>query len=181
VVYAEDASGNLMKKDHSKVTLQIRNGPSGGKLLGSSIVKLNNGQAVFRGISLQKAGGYTLAAVDGAYASAVSDAFTVTPAAVSQMVLVQSTPASIGSGSSWSMQVAVADRYGNLVADDNSTVDVALGTHPKNAVLGGTKAATIHNGIAAFNNLSVSASGAYKFVFRVHGKALKLTSKSILF
>jgi hypothetical protein len=78
------------------------------------------------------------------------------------------------------MQVAVADRYGNLVTTCHSTVDVTLGTHPKRAALRSPMTAAVAGGVATFDNLSLGMPGTYTFVFRLHGTTYKMTSKPIV-
>ena len=60
--------------------------------------------------------------------------------------------------------MALFDKYGNFAANDNSTVTLSLGTHPKNGALSGVLTAPVVNGIADFDNLSVNEEGLYTLI-----------------
>src|SRR5439155_6952048 len=88
VVTLQDAGGNTVTGTVQNVTVAIQNNPGGGTLSGTTTVAVNTatGQAVFSGLSINKAGtGYTLTAT-GSTVSAmpgvvVSGAFNITAAA----------------------------------------------------------------------------------------------------
>ena len=74
-VAVEDAFGNIVTGDSSSVTLSVNSSnPAGGGFDSSSTttVKVVNGIAVFTNLKLNKAGTYTLKAVDGGLTPAIS-------------------------------------------------------------------------------------------------------------
>ncbi|HEY4328545.1 MAG TPA: choice-of-anchor D domain-containing protein, partial [Phycisphaerae bacterium] len=178
-IYAEDASGNIVITDHSKVTLQILGGPDGTKLLGTTTVKFNHGIATFRGLSIQKAGDYSLTAIDAPYTSAVSGTFAITAATASKLVFVSSpTSSTIGSYNSFTLESL--DRFGNRVTTDHSLIDITLKTHPNPGTLAGTLSTALVGGLATFDDLTLSTPGKYTFQFTELGNSLHATTKTIL-
>ena len=58
------------------------------------------------------------------------------------------------------LTVRVVDSLGLLVADDNSTeIEIRIETNPGSGQLSGTLVRTVSNGVASFDNLSISALG----------------------
>ena len=72
-VTAEDADGNVATSFTGSETIAIASGPSGGTLSGTLAASATGGVATFSGLTLNKAGGYALAA--RAARAATSDAF----------------------------------------------------------------------------------------------------------
>jgi S-adenosylmethionine hydrolase len=126
-------------------------------------VKVQDGLATFANLSLDKAGEYALKATDHCLSSATSTSFAVTPAAAVRMVFFD-IPSCDSNGKTFKVQVALFDRYGNLATNDTSSVTLSLGAHPKNDVLTGTLTAVVVNGIATFDDLSLSGEGWYSLV-----------------
>jgi hypothetical protein len=62
----EDQFGNVIKNNHSTVTLSVGSGPAGGSLKGRATVPFIAGVATFRNIKLSLAGNYSLALSDPA-------------------------------------------------------------------------------------------------------------------
>ena len=67
----------------------------------------------------------------------------------------------VGSTIAPPVTVAVEDVNGNVIATDNSNVTVAIGPGSGSGTLNGTLTVTAVNGLAPFNNLSISAVGTY--------------------
>ena len=65
-VDVEDQFGNVIKTDHSKVTLSIISGPTNGALSGVATVAVNKGVAIFSKNALSAVGTYTLSVSDAA-------------------------------------------------------------------------------------------------------------------
>jgi hypothetical protein len=114
------------------VTISIGSNPGGRTLSGlTGTVKTDVwGNATFTGLSIDKAGsGYTLVASSPGYAGAVSDSFTVMPAAATKLVLT-SGAALAGPASSAALLGPVTlerqDSYGNPVT--TGTTPVTLST-----------------------------------------------------
>jgi uncharacterized repeat protein (TIGR01451 family) len=74
-VAVEDAGGNIVRGDHSTVTLTLSSGSFVGGATTATATAVN-GVATFGGLALSAAGTYTLAASDGTL-SATSNSFTV--------------------------------------------------------------------------------------------------------
>ncbi|MGD0461900.1 MAG: hypothetical protein ABSB74_05385 [Tepidisphaeraceae bacterium] len=191
-VAVEDQFGNVVTTDNSYVTLRVVGGSStdgdtGGFLSSffsrgfgpirdsdwngrcadgfhhTLTVKVQDGLATFANLSLDKAGEYALKATDHCLSSATSTSFAVTPAAAVRMVFLD-IPSCDSNGKTFKVQVALFDRYGNLATNDKSSVTLSLGAHPKNDVLTGTLTAVVVNGIATFDDLSLSGGGWYSLV-----------------
>ena len=191
-VAVEDQFGNVVTTDNSYVTLRVGAGGStdgdDNVLLSSFLsrgfgpirdsdwngrcangfhhtlsVKVQDGLATFANLSLDKAGEYALKATDHCLSSATSTSFAVTPAAAVRMVFFD-IPSCDSNGKTFKVQVALFDRYGNLATNDTSSVTLSLGAHPKNDVLTGTLTAVVVNGIATFDDLSLSGEGWYSLV-----------------
>jgi uncharacterized repeat protein (TIGR03803 family) len=157
-VIIEDAFGNVVTGNSSNVTMSVASGP--GTLSGTVTVAAVNGTATFGNLMLSTAGNYTLSAADGSLAGATSGSFNVTPAAAAKLVFVQQpTNVAPGSAISPAVTVDVLDSLGNLVTSDNSNVTISLASGPGS--LGGTLTVAAVNGVATFNDLTLSADGSY--------------------
>ncbi len=179
IVSVEDASGNIVVGDGSTVTLKILTGPSGAKLNGTLIEQVQNGQAVFSGLSFSKAGTYTLQAADGNLTFAASDHITAAlPPA--KLVFKQQPKTSIaGHDVAPAVTVYVEDSSGHLVTTDNSTVTLALG-NALGATLNGATPIQVLNGVATFTDLELTKTGSY-FLLATDGllKTVKSSSFTI--
>jgi S-adenosylmethionine hydrolase len=159
-VYVEDKYGNIVTTDSSRVTLSVATGLTGCSNSGSTIVQAKNGVATFSSYQLTEAGKYTLQATDGRLSPAISSGFVVTAGAPAQLVFIQARTCQ-KHNNPFEIQVAMEDRYGNICTNDNSTITLSLGTHPKNGVLAGVLSAATVNGVATFKGLSVNVAGDY--------------------
>ena len=79
-VEIQDSAGARVANANGAVTLALGANPGGGVLAGTTTVNAVNGVATFSGLSLDRAGGYTLVASSGGLASATSATFTVAAA-----------------------------------------------------------------------------------------------------
>jgi uncharacterized repeat protein (TIGR03803 family) len=157
-VAVEDQFGNVVTGNTSSVTLALASGP--GTLGGTITVAAVNGVATFSNLTLDTAGTDTLSATDGALTIATSGSFTVTPAAANKLVFAQQpTNVAAGSAVSPAVTVSVEDQFGNVVTSNTSSVTVAVATGP--GTLGGTVTVAAVNGVATFNNLSLTTAGNY--------------------
>jgi hypothetical protein len=84
VVNLEDQFGNLVTDDTATVTLKINSGPAGAVLSGGTTAKANNGQAVFIGVAANLPGTYTLVVSSPSVTDAITGAFAVVPAPVTE-------------------------------------------------------------------------------------------------
>ncbi len=87
----------------------------------------------------------------------------------SQFAIKTEPPSSVVAGSTFGLTVQVEDSLGNAV--NGSTVTVALDNNPGDATLGGTRTATVVDGIATFSDLTLSEPGT--------GYTLKVTDSAI--
>ena len=113
-----------------------------------------NGVAAYY-VDVITAGTYTFTVTSPGLTSTTTTAFTVTPAAASQLVIQTQPSATATAGVAFAAQPVIyeEDKYGNLETGDNSTVVTATlgsGAGP----LQGATTATVHGGIATFTNLA---------------------------
>ena len=73
----------------------------------------------------QAANGYTIQATTTGLSSATTNAFDITPAAASELVVTTQPPASTTAGNSFGLTVTAEDLYGNLTPGFTSSVTVA--------------------------------------------------------
>jgi len=109
-------------------------------------------------LSIEVAGtGKQLTATSGVLASAVSDAFEVTPAAAASLAFVQQ-PTTVAAGATISpaVTVGVQDAYGNGVA----AAQVELSLVGSGTLAGGAPVETDAAGLATFAGLSVDLVGS---------------------
>jgi hypothetical protein len=125
-------------------------------------VKAVNGVATFNHLLLTTAGTYTLDATDGQDTEAISNPFTISPAAARKIVFV-TEPSNAKEGQSiGTITVDVEDQYGNLETGFDSYVSLWVlrdwGWGPV-FELARVKAM---NGIATFSDVSVGQPGTYQ-------------------
>ena len=162
-VAVEDQFGNVVATDSSTVTLTLS---SGTFSTGSNTMNIaaKNGIALFD-ISIRTAGTYSLSASDGSLPGISSNNFSIVPAAASQLVYLQSPPATGTAGVALNpaVTIAVEDKFGNIVTTDSSMV--TLGLNSGNFANGSaTVAVQAINGVATFNNLTINKADSYKLV-----------------
>jgi hypothetical protein len=118
----------------------------------------NNGDAALGGENSDPAGpGYDL---DSGLGTPVANLLVPALAGyemASQMAIESSPPSTVAAGKSFGLTVQVEDSLGNPAS--GSTVKVALGKNPGDAILGGTVTATVVDGIATFSDLTLSQPG----------------------
>ncbi|HWE37865.1 MAG TPA: hypothetical protein VG406_14950 [Isosphaeraceae bacterium] len=159
-VAVEDGSGNVDPSFQGAVTLALGNNPGGATLGGTLTATAVNGVATFSGLSLTKAAaGYTLVASSGLSGEGFSGALSVTPAAATQLVILQQPPSSVGVNKTFGLQAAIEDQYGNIVTSANNSVTIVLATNPGGATLGGTTTVAAVDGIVTFSNLTLNKKG----------------------
>jgi hypothetical protein len=158
-VAVEDAFGNVVTSNTSKITLVVNSGPNGFTSGSTTTVAAVAGVATFSNLVATNAGSYVIGASDGALTKAASSSITVTPATASKLVIIH-TPGTGTAGSPLSaMQVAVEDQYGNIVTSNTSTLTVTV-TSGSFATGSATAVAAV-NGVATFANLILATKGTY--------------------
>ena len=158
-VEAEDSSGNLESSFDGTVTIALASAPAGATLGGTLTVTASDGVATFSGLTLTTAGSnYTLVVSSSGLSEAVTSSITVTPLAASQVGITQQPPGSVTAGSSFGLQAAIEDIYGNVVTSATGTVSVALANNPGGATLGGSLTVTASQGLATFSGLTLTTA-----------------------
>ena len=160
VVQLEDGAGHLDTSDEGNVTLSIATGPAGASLGGTITVTAVDGIATFGNVLVTTAGQYTLNATQGGLTPGTTAAFTVTPGAATQLIVVQQ-PVGVAAGATIPVAVGVEDAYGNVVTNDSSMVTLSMATSPAGTNLDGTISQPAVNGVAVFSDLSVTRAGTY--------------------
>jgi subtilase family serine protease len=158
-VSVQDAAGNTVVGNSSSVTLVLTT-PAGATLSGTTTKAASAGVAAFSGLSIDKAGTYTLTASDGTLTSAVSTSITISHGAAAKLAFTSPPPASVATGAGFGAVVTVQDAAGNAVTGNSSQVSVAL-TTANGATLNGNKSVAASNGVATFSGLSVAQIGSY--------------------
>ena len=161
-VQVQDQAGNAVGSATNAITLSLFTNPGGGKLSGTSQVNAVNGVASFM-VSVDKAAsGYSLVATAAGLQPGISSAFDVAAGAATQLLFTSQPPnGSANTTLAPPVVVAIADANGNVVSAATNTITLALGNNATGATLGGTLQVNAVNGLATFNDLTVSANGSY--------------------
>jgi streptogramin lyase len=168
----EDSSNNLVPSFNGTVTVGLASSPGGTTLGGTLTVAASGGVATFSGLTLTKAAtGYTLYVSGSGPISTSTSSITVTPAAATQLVILQQPPATVSVNAPFTVQAAIEDQYGNVVTSANNTVTVDLANNPSGATLGGTTTVAAVNGVVTFSNLTLNK--------RAKGYTLRLSSPGL--
>jgi hypothetical protein len=178
-VKVEDTFGNVVTGDNSTVTLTLSSGTFEGGFT-TATAAASSGVATFSTLKIDVAGSYTLSATDGALTGATSNAFTISAAAASQLVITTQPSNSATAGTAFATQPIVKeeDQYGNvLVSDSTHTVTAArnLGT----GTLQGTLTVTLASGVATFSNLSYQVAETMNIKFTTNAGAFTATSNNV--
>ena len=161
-VVVEDGTGNPVTNSTNPVTLALT---GIGGLAGTLTATPQNGIATFSNLSVGTAGTYTLTATSPSLTSATSDNFVITalggsapPPPVKLAFLQQPTNALTGATIAPAVTVVVQDINGNTVSTAVNPVTLTI---VGGSGLLGTLSVVPNNGIATFNNLSVSKAGTF--------------------
>ncbi|MBP1135139.1 hypothetical protein JOE31_001371 [Arthrobacter sp. PvP023] len=135
-------------KSDVPVTIGVASNPSGGTLSGTVTASTNGwGEVTFSGLTITRAGTYTLIATSPGYAGMVSSPFTVTAAAATQLSI---TGPSSGTASTTAIigpfVVQRRDAYANPVTAGSTTMSLAsnsTGTKVFAATAGGASITTV--------------------------------------
>ena len=158
-VAVEDSLGNIATTNTSSITLALTTA-NGATLSGTKTVGAISGVAAFSGLSIDKAGSYTLTATATGLTAAVSTTIAIAHGAAAKVAFSAQPPASVASAGAFGAAVTVQDAAGNTVTGNSSLVSVAL-TTAAGATLSGAKTASAVNGVATFSGLSVDKAGSY--------------------
>jgi len=158
-----DAFENPARGSHVGVSISIASAPEGAALFGTTTRSSAAAVAAFDGVSVRRAGTFSLLAASGSLVSATSRAFRIRPAAPRALAFVAS-PADSAAGQPFDppVVVAVRDAYGNTV-DSSAQVSLSVGTGPEGASLSGTAVRTATSGLASFDDVSLRKAGSCTF------------------
>jgi hypothetical protein len=161
-VLIEDKTGHVVASDGSTVSLTLA-GTAGGVLFGAASVPASNGVATFTGLSLTKAGAYTLAATDTPLKPARSRTFKINPDDGSAHMLFAQTPPATAllAKPLPPISATLQDQYGNVIKNNHTPVTLAVATGPTGGTLTGKPTIPFTNGVANFKNLHLSQPGPY--------------------
>jgi hypothetical protein len=168
-VQAADQYGNAVTSysGPSSVTATI-NPASTASNFPQSVSVNSNGLGFFLG-NLQKVGSYTITAASGSF-SGTSSAVTITPGTAAKLGFAAQPVGEPTGVTLPALTVQVQDSYGNVVTSDNADiVSLAVATGPGTFTAGSTTTATVHNGVATFNNLTLVKPGTYTLSEIVNG------------
>jgi len=158
-VAVEDAYGNIVTSNSSKITLVVNTGPNGFASGSTTAVAAVSGVATFSKLLLDKSGNYVIGASDGTLTKAASSTIAIAPAAAKKLAIIQ-TPGSGTVGHPLTpLQVAIEDQFGNIVTSNTSVVTVTVSSGGSFASGSTTQAAAV-NGIATFTNLIPATKGS---------------------
>jgi hypothetical protein len=161
-VVVEDRFGNVVTGNRSTITLLVHSGPGGFANGSTTRIAAVNGVATFSKLFLTEVGSYALSAADGSLTGAISSSITVNPAAAYKLVFLKTpTLGNVGQVLSPTVQVAVEDRFGNVLTGDSSYVTIAVNTGPIGFRSNSTVKVVAVNGVATFNNLIFNMAGTY--------------------
>jgi S-adenosylmethionine hydrolase len=168
-----DSSGNVVTQTHAKVTLNVLDA-DGTAVAHYTTANTKDGEAIFKTVSLQKVGTYSVQAQDGALSSAASNSFSIAASKGAKLIFSQSPVNPLSVGSEFSVQVQVVDRFGNIALDtQHRAIQVSLASHPRLATIGGLTKQSTDNGLLTFSNLSVSLPGDYTLKAAMAGASAK--------
>ncbi len=160
-ITAEDSSGNVDTSFDGTVTLALDSSPTGSVLGGTLTVTAQSGVASFSDLTLNKVGtDCTLLVFSNGEPQADTDAFNVTAAAATQLVVTTQPPSAVTTGMAFGLTVTADDSSGNVDPTFNGSVTVALLDNPGGATLGGSLSVAAQSGVATFSGLSLDDAGA---------------------
>jgi beta-glucanase (GH16 family) len=165
LVSIEDKFGNLETSDDSNVTLSVATSPLDGAFTTASTSSTSaiGGVAIFRNLTLDIAGAYTLTANDAGddLTSAQSNSFTITPAAASKLIFTTKPTGAVAGATVSPTALTIEDAFGNIETSDSSNVVISIDTGPGTLTSSSKTTVAAINGVATFTNLSLSTAGNY--------------------
>jgi hypothetical protein len=159
-VAVEDAYGNVVSTNTSKITLVVNTGPDGFASGSTTTVAAVNGVATFSKLLCDRSGSYVIGASDGSLTKAASGSITIAPAAATKLAIIQTPGSGVAGQSLSTLQIAVEDQFGNIVTSNTSSLTVSVSSGGSFANTSTTTVAAV-NGIATFSNLIPATKGAY--------------------
>jgi probable HAF family extracellular repeat protein len=153
VVDAEDQYDNIDPTFGGTETIALSGSP-GVTLHGSSTAAAQSGIATFSGLSIDKAGSYTIEVTSGSLTPAQTLSITIKPAAPFQLVFSAEPPKSATAGADFAPPTVIdeEDQYGNIETGDNVTVITAAPSGGSAQLKGNIT--NVSGGIATFSTLT---------------------------
>ena len=157
-VQLQDSSGAALAA--SQVPVELLLDPTGTFVTDTNVSETDaTGLATFSDVAITSAGTFTMRALAPDASSAASPAFTVSPESADGLVfVVPPSDVIVGGVISPTMQLQVADAYGNAVASQG--LRICLAAAPS-ASLAGSCADTDSDGIASYDAFTIQPVGTY--------------------
>jgi FKBP-type peptidyl-prolyl cis-trans isomerase 2/regulation of enolase protein 1 (concanavalin A-like superfamily) len=156
-VTAEDPFGNVDPTFVGNVTLALASAPGGSNLGGRLSEPASSGVATFSDLTLNEAAtSDTLQATSTGLNAATTDAFAVTPAAATQLVVTAQPRTSVTAGVGFALAVSAEDPFGNVDPTFVGNVTLALASAPGGSTLGGMLTEAASAGVATFSVLTLN-------------------------
>ena len=175
VVAVENSAGARDIDYTGTVTIALANNPGGDTLKGTLTSTVNQGVAVFSGLTLEvPKGGYTITATASGLSSTTTDEFNVTLGA-SQLLVTSQPPDSVQAGTTFSITVSAEDGLGNVDTSYNSAITLTLG-NANGAALDGVLVLGANDGVATFTGLSLNQPGDDYVILASSGNLTSATS-----
>jgi hypothetical protein len=157
-VTAEYPDGAVDTTYSGLVTLTVTNNTGGATLGGTVTATAQNGVATFSALTLDKAGsGYTIQA-SAAGLSPATTSISVTPSAVTRLVVTSPPPSTVMAGAFFGVAVAAEDGFGNI--NPNYTTSMSISAAGATLGPGATSVSTVA-GVATFSNLTLTQVASY--------------------
>ncbi|MHC5538469.1 beta strand repeat-containing protein, partial [Singulisphaera rosea] len=176
-VIALDGSGGIDRNYYGPVTLSLVTNPGDATLGGTLTLQAVKGMATFTGLTLNKAGTYSIQ-VATPNVPPVTVGITVKISAT-QLAITTQPPSSVKTGEGFSLTVTAKDAKGNLDPYYTGLITLRLAANPGNGMLGGTLSAWAVNGVATFTGLSLNRSGSGYLIWALATSLTAATSSAI--
>ena len=172
VVLIEDKFGNPPAVE-TNVTLTVSTGGVPLFLYGASnlgppaapitVATDSTGQASFIGLSMEKAGTFTLTATSSGLTSAVSSKFAITASTPYALSLVNQPQSQTAGSSIKTVTLQVVDQFGNpCAAPSGDVVSMSVASGPASSLSNGAGPISFNaNGQAVFNAMTEDTAGTY--------------------
>jgi streptogramin lyase len=141
------------------VTISLGANPTGDTLGGTLTELVNNGVAIFSGLTLSNPGPGEILSISYTGLSSISSSPITVALAASKLAVEAQPPATVGAGQAFAVAFEAVDSNGNLDTSYNGPISVTTGVNPTGVSLGGTTLLGATNGIATFSTLTLSEPG----------------------
>jgi hypothetical protein len=164
-----NADGHVVTDVAGNVHLSLVSADTSAHLSGTVSAEAVAGVAVFSGLSVDRAGSYTLAATANGVDRALSQTFSITVGAPSglrfgSLNALHVAGATLRNVAANSVTVSVTDAGDNTVSNATGPITIMLGDNEENASLVGTTTVSAISGTGTFTDLNVQKSGTYTLI-----------------